>query len=99
MVTYEFALTPFDWLSWRGAAESRVHDLAEGEVIGFTFFLHDLDEGEVRGRFFSLSAHGRDARFADFLLAPAELGLFSPSEINSLGWGKLKRSYGKEGGW
>ena len=97
VVTYEFAVTPFDWLSWRGAAESRVHDLAEGEVIGFTFFLHDLDEGEVRGRFFSLSALGRDARFADFLLAPADPGLFSPSGIISLGWGRLKRFYMKEG--
>lgn len=100
VVTYEFAVMPFDWLDWRGLEESRPHDLKEGEVIGFNFYLHDADIGESQrvrsNRAFSLAPAGQGMyaeNLTDLRLAPVEAGLFSPSGIGSSEWGRLKALY------
>lgn len=76
-VDQEASLTPFDDLNWVGPDSSRIHDLAEGQILGisWSFLDYDANDSQYDG-FWNLSHMTRMDHTADllpdFLLAPVE---------------------------
>jgi len=76
---YEWSWQGWDDLNWEGPDKSRVHDLREGEIVGFNIAWNDPDEGPGQPVYWTLcgadQTFKRADRFADVLLAELESGL------------------------
>ena len=91
----QVAIIPFDDLHWKGADQSIVHDLTEGEIvgIGYSFMDWDVREGYSTYLFSTYGGFHENAdAFNDFQLDPVQWDLFEKTSILSTTWGQIKAS-------
>ena len=96
VTNYEVMIAPFDRVDINAVFQSVEHVLQEGEIIGFNVELNDFDtHSELFDAKWSLSGQLNSfrfsERFADLILMPLE-GIFQPTVVEALSWGRLKAS-------
>ena len=96
VTSYELKVVPFDSLRWEGQEYSKVHDLKQGEIIGFTLGIADVQWGRGIEIAYRLKWKGfwDASELPDLLLSPVDQGAFGvePS-VEGTTWGRIKASF------
>lgn len=100
----EYMLTGWDDLDWHGPDLSKVHNLKEGEIVGFNFTVVDNDQGPGTGYdgYWVLSGATNSFKdgnlLTDFLLSPMDPDIkwgAQPTAVEEVSWGRLKATFTK----
>ena len=94
--TYEFKVTPWEFLDYQGLGGSIETDLEVGNIIhiGYVFKDYDTDDS-YEGSYDFPPVHNvwRNANLAgDFELAPVDLSMF-PTAVETDSWGRIKSQF------
>ena len=96
--TYEFKVTPWEFLDYQGPGGSTIVDLELGNIIHIGYLFKDYDtDDSYEGSYDFPPVHDvwKNASVAaDFELAPVEMGLF-PTAVETDSWGRIKSEFVK----